>query len=55
MGVVITGITDIDVIHGTFDATLKLYFFKLTEEFTTIRDAMSTIYRNDSRTTADMK
>ena len=53
MGVVIKGISNIDAVLGTFDATLKLYFFNITEgPFSTIREAVDTIYKDDSRTTA---
>jgi len=53
MGVVVNGISNIDTVHGTFDASLKLYFFNITEgPFSTIHDAMDTIYRKSSRTTA---
>jgi hypothetical protein len=53
MGVVISGISTVDPVHGTFDATLKLYFFDITNEpFSTIHEAVDTIYKKSSRTTA---
>jgi hypothetical protein len=56
MGVVINGISNVDPVHSTFDATLKLYFFNITEEpFSTIHDAADTIYKKSSRTTVATK
>ncbi|KAL7530971.1 hypothetical protein ACHAWF_003580 [Thalassiosira exigua] len=53
LGVVIKSITNIDSVAGTFDAALKLYYFNITEgPFDTVKDAVDTIYKDTSRTTA---
>ncbi len=53
LGVIIKAISNIDSFHGTFDATMKLYFYNITTErtFTTMEQAMRTLYKDTSRTT----
>lgn len=52
LGVVIKAIQNIDSFRGTFEATLKLFFFNVTTDvaFSTIGQAMNTIYKQTSRT-----
>ena len=52
VGVIITSISNIDSIKGIFEASLKLRFYEITEgPFKTIREAVDTIYKEDSKTT----
>eukprot|EP00804_Cyclotella_cryptica_P008548 CCRYP_007545-RA/>CCRYP_007545-RA protein AED:0.14 eAED:0.14 QI:299/1/1/1/0.6/0.5/6/1648/753 len=52
MGIIITSVSNIDSVRGTFMATLKLYFYNITETpFPTIRAAVNTIYKSTSKTT----
>mmetsp|Transcript_37393 Transcript_37393/g.78864 ORF Transcript_37393/g.78864 Transcript_37393/m.78864 type:complete len:757 (+) Transcript_37393:35-2305(+) len=53
VGLMIQSLSNIDSIKGTFDATLRIYFFNITEgPFDKVSDAVNTIYKDDSKTTS---
>lgn len=51
MGVIVKSISDIDSVQGTYMASIKLYFWNITEPFQTMREAVDKMYQTSSRTT----